>query len=45
MMAGEVIVTSDEVTDQVKAWWWDMRGRRTSGQFGIVLAGSLDDES
>jgi len=35
----------DEVADQVKDWWRDMRGGGTSGQFGIVPAAPLDDEA
>jgi len=33
----------DQVADEVKAWWWDMRGGGTNGQFGIVPAAPLDE--
>ncbi len=33
----------DEVADEVKRWWWDMRGGKTGGQFGIVPAAPLDE--
>jgi hypothetical protein len=34
----------DEVADEVKTWWCDMRGGGTNGRFGIVPAAPLDDE-
>lgn len=34
--------TIDEVADEVKAWWHDMRRGRTKGQYGIVPAGPID---
>jgi len=35
----------DEVADEVKAWWHDMRGGKTNGQIGIVPAGPLNREA